>query len=195
MRLWNRNAGVAVPSRMKTTTTIVFAALVLGCSDPDDTFRDGDRFTFLDESLDLIGVGTEPPEDHQVCCENGGCSPAVNGACPQGGVLHNCSDEEICNEDGSACWYECAPAQLPPMSSEPGASIMTDPSAEPMGEGCGSGACCTNGETTGVWICTGTATQDSCSGTWLSCDAGMCFTKSPCFSGVNSFSENCCSRG
>lgn len=162
-----------------TITLAAIAALTVGCVDDEETFRDNGRgrIMFLDDSLDLIGFGTEPPEDHQVCCENGSCSPAVKGACPQGGVLHNCSDVEICNDDGSACWYECEPAS-PPTSSVTPMGVTVGPS--PHNEPCGTGICCSNCDrpSSAGSFCVGckASAEVDCDGTWLSCDAGSCYS-------------------
>lgn len=43
---------------------------------------------------------------HFVCCYDGVCEPS-EGRCADGWVLHECSDEEVCNDDGTACWNEC----------------------------------------------------------------------------------------
>lgn len=40
----------------------------------------------------------------------GACTPLLtSGFCESGKVPHQCSDTEVCNDDGSACWLECKP--------------------------------------------------------------------------------------
>lgn len=72
------------------------------------------RVEYRDPGGHLLGIGQPPDEYHLVCCQDGKCSPAVEGACPAGGVLHKCEDQLVCN--GEACWYECEAVPPPPMS-------------------------------------------------------------------------------
>lgn len=94
---------------MKIIPYILLAFMSLAC----DSSRDAEVTTEKYKTPDGadLGEGPAPEGDHLVCCANGACSPAVDGECPEGKVLHQCSDEEVCNEDGSACWNECKLAE------------------------------------------------------------------------------------
>ncbi len=67
--------------------------------------------------LTLIARLTNPtPEPAAIMCCSvptpdayGSCTPLpTSGFCESGKVPHQCSDVQVCGEDG-ACWYECKP--------------------------------------------------------------------------------------
>lgn len=53
------------------------------------------------------------PASFIICCARGqACQEPKDGACPDGLLPHECSDELFCDEAGDACWHECKPATL-----------------------------------------------------------------------------------
>lgn len=48
------------------------------------------------------------PAEQIFCCANNKCgAPNADGSCPSETVKTCCSDVEVCNPEGDACWFDC----------------------------------------------------------------------------------------